>query len=79
MKTPIYFFLLAIFFFACSDNCDPVLNTCTDIPPTNEACLAYFERWFYNSETNECEQMGYSGCSEWGFESEEACQECQCD
>ena len=47
--------------------------------PTDELCTVYFERWFYNSEEDSCQQISYSGCNEWGFESLEACQECYCD
>lgn len=79
MKIPFNLFLFAILFLACSDNCEPVLDACTHTPPTNEVCQAYFERWFYNGVTNECEQTGYSGCSQYGFESLEACEECLCD
>ncbi|MEC8273292.1 MAG: BPTI/Kunitz-type proteinase inhibitor domain-containing protein [Bacteroidota bacterium] len=52
---------------------------CSHKPPTDELCAAYFERWFYNSEENSCEQIGYSRCNQWGFESLEGCQDCDYD
>jgi len=76
----ILFLSLAIVFFSnFSENCVEENTLCGHTPPTNKLCAAYFERWFYNSEENSCEQIGYSGCNEWGFEPLEACQECDCD
>lgn len=71
--------LTIVFFSNCSENCENDNPICSHIPPINEPCAAYFERWFYNAEENSCQQMGYSGCNEWGFESLEACQDCDCD
>ncbi|MEN8249563.1 MAG: BPTI/Kunitz domain-containing protein [Bacteroidota bacterium] len=53
--------------------------TCYDTPPTDEMCTAYFERWFYNESTNSCEKIGYSGCSQYGFETQEECEKCRRD
>lgn len=53
--------------------------TCLDIPPENELCDAYFERWFFNTETGTCSLKAYSGCSQKGFETEEACLACACN
>ncbi|GEM_PF-540823 len=52
---------------------------CFDTPPTDELCQAVFNRWFYNSETNECEQIGYSGCEQYGFETKQECEDCGCN
>ncbi|MGB2137642.1 MAG: hypothetical protein EBY39_01325 [Flavobacteriia bacterium] len=60
------------FFSNCSENCVEENALCSHTPPTDELCASYIERWFYNSEENSCEQIGYSGCNEWGFESLEA-------
>lgn len=79
MKKLILVTSLGILSYSCSEKCDPILDACSHIAPTDEACLAVFERWFYNSESNECEKIVYSGCSQWGFESEVACQDCLCD
>jgi hypothetical protein len=45
----------------------------------NEACQAYFQTWFYNKNTNSCEQIGYSGCSSKGFPTKEECEACKCN
>lgn len=50
---------------------------CLDTVP-NEACLAAFSRYFYNSETGSCEQISYSGCKAYGFETLTECEECDC-
>jgi hypothetical protein len=75
-----FLFLTAILFIgACQKNCDNALATCSERPPNNEACAAYFERWFYNAGTNQCELIGYSGCGAYGFATEAECQACLCD
>jgi len=63
---------------SCTKDCEPVMATCLERPPTNELCDAYFNRWFYNQEENNCEQIGYSGCSQKGFASKQECEECLC-
>lgn len=64
---------------SCERNCVESENMiCKEVPPTNEVCLAYFERWFYNEETDQCEKIAYSGCSQLGFEIEEECLTCKC-
>ena len=79
MKNQLFVICIVVITFSCSGNYKAVLDARADTTPTDEACLAYFERWFYDSETNECEQIAHSGCSEWGFESLEACQDCLCN
>ena len=70
----------SLFFVSCDEEChvDNPPITCSDIPPNDENCRAYFERWFYNESTNTCEQIGYSGCNQVGFETELECQSCVC-
>lgn len=61
-------------FSACDKKvCEDPNNPCSDTPPTNEACAAYFERWFYNSSSNTCTLIPYSGCSQKGFATETEC------
>ena len=81
------FILLSILFLTLSisckndddNNCESDNSTCYETAPTNEACLAFFTRWFYNKESNSCQQISYSGCSEKGFETKQACDACLCD
>ncbi len=65
-------------FASCSKKCEPANTTCAATPPENEVCQAYFTRWFYKESKNQCEQIGYSGCSQKGFETKQACEECLC-
>ncbi len=71
------FFLFTL--ISCkNDDCvseDPI---CSETPPTNEVCLAFFERWFYDSSSSSCEKIGYSGCEAYGFATESDCLACQC-
>ena len=62
----------------CSKDCEPTIATCSETPPTNELCQAAFNRWFYNKEKNKCEQIGYSGCSQKGFATQQECDKCKC-
>lgn len=78
MKFLVLFFIL--FLLSCSKTCDNQQKPgCQEVPPTDEPCLAYFTRWFYNSDSNTCEEIGYGGCSAYGFGSKAECEECQCD
>ena len=61
----------------CPDK--PVGCTDYDSIPTSEPCDAYFERWFYVAASNSCEKIGYSGCSQFGFETKEDCEACACE
>lgn len=59
---------------ACSKTvCLDPNDACNDTPPAGDVCTAYFQTWFYNSNTNTCELIGYSGCGPKGFETEAAC------
>lgn len=64
---------------ACQKNCDNKPAPCSERPPNNEACAAYFERWFYDAGTNKCEMIAYSGCGAYGFATQSACEACLCD
>ena len=72
------FIFLFIIIYSCSKNCNPTSAVCNETPPKDELCQAYFTRWFYNKSKNACEQIGYSGCSQKGFETKEACESCKC-
>lgn len=76
----ICFIAIALFSACKEDECESIDNPiCNETPPTNEECLAYFNPWFYNGETNTCEQISYSGCSAKGFETKAACETCKCN
>lgn len=67
-------------FLSCDKNCK-ITSTdtrCKESVPTSEMCQAYFQRWFFNAATNECELKSYSGCSQKGFETQAACEACGC-
>jgi len=79
MTIKILFLLSILSLTACKKDCEPNPTTkCNDTPPTNELCLAAFERWFYDQTKNSCEKVGYSGCSQKGFETKQECEECKC-
>ena len=63
----------------CKKDGTPYNETCQEIPPDNEVCLAVFSRWFYDSEGDSCQFIHYSGCSELGFEFQNDCLSCQCN
>lgn len=64
---------------ACCNDCDPPTTVCMETPPVNELCQAAFQRWFYDQETNNCKQIGYSGCSQVGFATQSECEACICN
>lgn len=74
----VIFIYLSFNLVGCSKDCESQSTTCSETPLTGEDCLAFFQRWFYNKETNTCERVGYSGCSLKGFDTEEECKECAC-
>jgi len=79
-KLSLYLLLTAALFSnACQKNCDNKPTTCSERPPTNEACLAYFQRWFYNAGNNTCELISYSGCGQYGSATQADCEACLCD
>ena len=73
--------LVVLFFFSiifsCKEKC-PTDSKCLEKPETGATCQAYFESWIYDSDKNECELQGYSGCSAVGFETKEECDKCDC-
>jgi hypothetical protein len=73
------FLTFIVVLISCTKDCEPQIATCNEKPPTDELCEAYFERWFYDKDKNKCEQIGYSGCSQKGFETKEECKECECN
>ncbi len=79
MKNFLLAITLTLGLSSCSKECETTNPVCNESAPTAEICLAVFQRWFYNEETNSCEQITYSGCSEYGFETKAACQECECN
>ncbi len=80
MKKRIILLLLAgMALGSCKKECTLNNSTCKDFPPTGELCTASFSRWFYDQESNSCEQIGYSGCSVRGFATQQECEQCACD
>ncbi len=81
-----YIALLVIFAFATSvssckkEECPQAeFPACKEVAPTNEACQAVFQRWFFNKATNACELKAYSGCGAYGFATEIDCKDCACN
>lgn len=76
----ISFFLFAL--TACNDNCvSSEIAACNDSVPNDQVttCQAYFVSWFFDSSTSTCSEIGYSGCSEIGFQTKEECEACKCN
>lgn len=68
--------LSSLSMIACKKDCDTRTPACKDVPPTNEMCTAYFSRWFYNAQADQCQLIGYSGCSQKGFATQKECEGC---
>lgn len=70
---------LALALSACDKSCKTASSDtrCKDVVPS-ELCQAYFQTWFFNAATNECELKGYSGCGPKGFSTEAECEACAC-
>lgn len=81
MKILLIFPIIAFAIFSCSKQkeCGVSDPTCLETVPHDELCQAAFNRYFFNPETEECEQISYSGCSQKGFETLQECQECECN
>jgi hypothetical protein len=80
MKKILFYAAIALSLASCDKDCNNSEQAkCLETPPTDEACLAYFQTWFYNKNTNSCEQIGYSGCSPKGFPTKEECEACKCN
>jgi len=70
--------VITLTWMACdNENCYTI--ACEIQPPTNEICAAYFQNWFYNTTTNACELIGYSGCNPHGFDTQAECETCICN
>ena len=64
---------------SCDEDCENFNHpSCTEVAPTDEPCLAYFERWFYDEATQGCTEIAYSGCSSKGFTTQAECEDCDC-
>ena len=79
MKNILLAVIVTTSLISCTKECETTNPVCLETPPTSELCLAHFERWFYNDQTNTCEKISYSGCSVKGFETKEECKECDCN
>lgn len=78
--TKVLLFAMLLILTSCEEECPATNNpACEEIAPTNEVCAAYFSRWFYDESTKSCEEISYSGCSEKGFGTKEACETCLCN
>ncbi|MDH5603752.1 MAG: BPTI/Kunitz-type proteinase inhibitor domain-containing protein [Cyclobacteriaceae bacterium] len=70
---------ITLFAVSCTKDCpESEMAMCLETAPENELCMAYFERWFFQKKSNTCEMIAYSGCSEKGFDTREACEACTC-
>lgn len=69
---------MAMSFTQCTRDCEPKSETCKEVPPTNELCMAAFQRWFFDANNNNCKQVSYSGCSAKGFATQQECEACKC-
>ena len=80
MKHLLIVFTISIISLAgCKKKEDCVTDKkCLEYPPKDELCDAAFESWFYSTKDGECYKKGYSGCNEYGFKTEEECEECKC-
>jgi len=78
MKKLIILAIIAMTSLGCEPDCEDQAEACTEVPAMNEDCDAYFMRWFYDDGANTCSQIGYSGCEQYGFETQAACEACIC-
>ena len=80
MKKILFYATIALSLASCDKDCNNSEQAkCLETPPIDEACLAYFQTWFYNKSSNSCEQIGYSGCSPKGFPTKAECEACKCN
>jgi hypothetical protein len=79
MKQIVVLICILLSFVSCKKDCETKNVTCEETVPVNEACLAFFTRWFYDEASNSCKQIGYSGCSQKGFVTQQECEICLCN
>ncbi|MCX7743257.1 MAG: BPTI/Kunitz-type proteinase inhibitor domain-containing protein [Flavobacteriales bacterium] len=72
-----FLLIICLLLSSCS-YCPSSRGACAEQVPQGETCMAYFERWFFDEETNTCIKISYSGCSSKGFETQQACNACKC-
>lgn len=57
MKKIFLLVVIALILDSCDKDCSNSEQAkCLETPPTDEACQSYFQTWFYNKNTNSCEQ-----------------------
>lgn len=82
MKKKLFFIsFLSLFYFSCDEDCK-VMNTlpeCNEQPPSTELCQANWTRWFFDSNSNQCQEITYTGCNIYGFDTKTDCEQCKCD
>lgn len=68
-----YYLLSFLLIFAAFNAFSPICQ----LPKVNGPCKAAFKRFFFNSETSQCEKFIYGGCqgNENNFESLQECKE----
>lgn len=64
---------------SCKKECEVTHTVCNETVPVGELCQAAFKRWFYDKTSDSCTEISYSGCSQKGFATQEACEECKCN
>lgn len=76
--TSITAFATLFVLLSCSKDCEPDLAKCNEVPESG-ICAAYQEGWFFDKGANTCQKIGFSGCYDRGFETEQECNECKCN
>ncbi len=71
-------FNICVLIFSSCCYCPSPQGICAEKLPQGETCTVYFERWFFDEESNKCIKISYSGCSSKGFETQQACEACKC-
>jgi len=84
MKKILAFIMLSFFAFIACDNDDESNKDCNQIdacflPPEPSDCLAVIPKYFYNQETEQCEQFIWGGCGDYPFDTIEECEVCLCN
>ncbi|MFK7948178.1 MAG: BPTI/Kunitz-type proteinase inhibitor domain-containing protein [Saprospiraceae bacterium] len=81
MKIKLFVIMLSLLFFSCNKDCDTsnLAPKCKEQPPTTELCQANYIRWFFDANSNECQEIEYTGCNIYGFDTEINCEQCKCN